>query len=175
MTELKFLEKYRAQSVDELIDMEKEHRIDSLVLAFEASLQRKEEVKGPNSLSDEERVILAIEALEREVNNGGYSQFFYNSSNEYARIIVDSLNKIGCNKVAGITKRAIDALQIKGDINTESIEEAMDSDNEELDKELSLCDDEYYDAGEDIEGNLFDYIKKNRNKIELQKEEIRII
>jgi hypothetical protein len=41
-----------------------------------------------NRLTDEERIILDIEALEREVNNEGYARFFVNSSKEFAPIII---------------------------------------------------------------------------------------
>jgi len=41
------------------------------VLAFETALGQKSAFRGEESLSDTEVIILAIEALEREVNNGG--------------------------------------------------------------------------------------------------------
>jgi len=52
--------------------MEDGYRVDSLVLAMESALDAKDR----RTLSPEERVVLAVEALEREVNNGGYDQFF---------------------------------------------------------------------------------------------------
>jgi hypothetical protein len=38
---------------------------------------------------------MAVESLEREVNNGGYDQFFVNAA-EYTPVIADSLSAIGC-------------------------------------------------------------------------------
>jgi len=48
------------------------------------------------------------------VNNGGYDQFFTNSSREFASTIVDSLQHIGCKKTADITQKAIKALVTSG-------------------------------------------------------------
>ncbi len=85
-----FLESYDGQSTDELIALESSHRVDSLVLAFEQALLTKD---YPTA---EEQVVLAVEALEREVNNGGYSQFFVNSSREYSSLVVEALEAIDC-------------------------------------------------------------------------------
>jgi hypothetical protein len=82
-----------------------------LVVAFEQAFDQRAARVGENALTEEERIILAIEALEREVNNGGYSQFFLNSSREYAPVMVRALERIGCLKTAKITQKALDALQ----------------------------------------------------------------
>ena len=62
----------------------------------------------------EEIIVLAVEALEREVNNGGYSQFFVNSSREFTPIIVHALLRIDCIKTVEITKDAIRAAGFEG-------------------------------------------------------------
>jgi len=57
---------------------------------------------------------LLSEALEREVNNGGYSQFFTDSSGEFAPVMVDCLKRIDCPIVAGITAEALKAIGYTG-------------------------------------------------------------
>lgn len=164
--DLEFLEGYSGQTVDELISLEKTHRIDSLVLAFEEILGRKAFNSGMAQLSETEQTILAVEELEREVNNGGYHQFFINSSKEYAPIIVDTLNKILCPKTAEITQNAIDSLGITGALTVSAIDEAMNKDsNDELIEILSKFDDLYFASGEPIADQLFNYIKLNKNQI----------
>ena len=59
-----FLESYGGQTIQQLIAMKDSHRIDSLVLAVEQALGSKPE----SELSEQERVVLAVEAMEREVN-----------------------------------------------------------------------------------------------------------
>ncbi len=86
MSDLKFLKDYSGQTVEQLLALEGECRIDSLVLAFEQAVDQKAVREGAGAVNVEERVILAVEALEREVNNGGYEQFFLNSTLEFAPI-----------------------------------------------------------------------------------------
>ena len=139
-----FLEGYGGQSTDQLIGLDKRYRIDSLVLAFEQGIQQAAE-KRP--LTQEENYVLAVEALEREVNNGGYGQFFSNSSNEWADTVVAALRAIGCPKTADISAEAVA--------------------NREDEKALSECDERYYANDEPIADRLFDWIKRNRAHIKL--------
>lgn len=166
MPDLKWLDKYAGQSVEQLVAMKEEYRVDSIVLAFEQALDRKAAGEGEQALGAEERVIVAVEALEREVNNGGYHQFFVNSSREYAAEIVQALQSIGCPRTAEITQRAIDALGVE-DLTDEAIEESIASDDDERDDKLSECDDSYYGAGEDIAAQLFAFIATHRDNIKL--------
>lgn len=168
MTERKWLDEYSGQTTDELIALQDEYRIDSLVLAFEQAIEQKSERVGKEGLSHEELVVLAIEALEREVNNGGYGQFFFNSSSEYTPIVVDALNRIGCTETGALTQKAIDALGIDGPIDVEAIEHVMDEESEERDDRLNACDDRYYEIAGDLADPLFEFIKRNRNKIDLK-------
>lgn len=164
MTDLEFLEAYDGQSLDELLAMETTHRIDSLVLAIETALEQKAK-RGP--LSPEERTILAIEGLEREINNGGYDQFFLNSSKEYARDIEAALRSIGCPQQADIAKRAVAALNIVGAITPGAIEAAQAAGGDELTDHLNELDNEYYGCEEPIADRLFSFVKQNRSKIRL--------
>jgi hypothetical protein len=161
MTDAKWLDEYSGQTVEQLIGLEGEYRTDSIVLAFEQALDRKASTAGPRALSSEERVVLAVEAMEREVNNGGVDQFFTNSSREYAATIVASLRRIGCHATAEVMQRAVAALGLP-DLNAEKIEAAMAGENETRDEEFSVCDHLYYNAGEDIAGLLLAFIKANK-------------
>jgi hypothetical protein len=168
MDELKWLDYYSGQTTDELIALEGEYRTDSLIIAFEQALDQKAARFGENSLTEEERVILAVEALEREVNNGGYNQLFVNSSKEFASFFVSALNRIGCEVTARLTQQAIDILGIQGPITVEAIDRVMDFENEYRRQKLYECDNQYFEASEDIAGALIEFIKSNRDKITLK-------
>ena len=162
-----WLEKYEGQTTDQLIALESRYRIDSLVLAFEEAVDQKFFRSGAGALSDEERVICAVEALEREVNNGGYAQFFQNSSREYAPQIVSALRRIGCQNAADITARSIAALGTS-DLTPEAIQTVMRLADADRQRKLDECDQEYFSSTESIEQRLFAFIKDNRNKIDLR-------
>lgn len=160
MGEAKWLDGYSGQTTEELIALEGQYRTDSLVLAFEQALMAKDE------LTDEERVVLAVEALEREVNNGGYGQLFQNAP-EQVPYLVSSLKAIGSEPLAALTQEAIDALGINGALTVEAIEAASGDGDDERDQRLSDCDDRYYEVAGDLAGPLFEFIKAHRNRIAL--------
>ena len=110
----------------------------SIASASTTSLLTDGGTHSPVSLREflqDERTVFAVRALDREVNNGGYDQFFRNSSNKFAPEIVQSLTRIGCRRTAQITQRAINALH-SGPLTVARIKAAMRETNEERDREL---------------------------------------
>jgi hypothetical protein len=174
MTEIKWLDVYAGQTTNELIELEGKYRTDSIVLAFEQAINQKAQLVGIDNLTIEERIVLAVEALEREVNNGGYSQFFTNPSKRHVPIIIDALQRIYCTKTAKITQRAIDFLGVKVPITLTAIDNVMfQEENDELEGKLCECDKEYYKIAGDLSIPLLNYIKNNKHKIVLDPEVFR--
>lgn len=157
---------YAGESAAALFALTSTHRADSLVVAFETALQQKAVSHGVDKLSEPERDVLAVEALEREVNNGGYGQFLLNSSNEYAGSIVSALTRIGCNVTASITERALAALPAGTSLAPESLSAVMEQDDDLRNERLEECDRAYFDAREDIAAALLRYLQQNRNAIQ---------
>ena len=54
--------------------------------------------KGYETLSPVERDMLHVYLLETEVNNGGFDQYFFNTSGDYATDTVESLRRIGSSE-----------------------------------------------------------------------------
>lgn len=161
-TDTPFLESYDGQSTDELIALEGTFEIVSIVLAFEAALQGKEDV------SIAERVVLAVEAIEREVNNGGFNQFFVNSSREFAPYAVESLKVIGCPQTAGLCQEAIDLLGVEDLFDSDALDDAACDADDDLMERFNALDETYYAGAEEpIAVKLFEFIKRNKNEISL--------
>ena len=160
-----FLDNFTGQTVDELIELEDTHRVDSLVLALESAIWAKRD--SGKSLSEAEVVVLAIESMEREVNNGGFSQFFYNPSVEFVPKIVDALQKISCLRTAELASQAIYCLGLEN--LAPSLIEEIDFDDEELSLKLNKIDNQYYECEENIAGQLFVYVKQNKSKIDIRR------
>ncbi len=153
MPDLPFLERFTGQSTDELIDLYGRYRTDSLVLAFEQALQAKLSRSALEKLTVEERDVLAIEALEREVNNGGFDQLFFNVSSDLTQILPDALERIGCRATAAIVRAA-------------SVGHVLKDENAR-DEELERCDQLFYARDENIEEALFEFIKNHRGAIDV--------
>ena len=149
---------YAGQTARELLALEGKYRTDSLCRAFESALQKK--AGTAVDLTDEELVLLAVEAVEREVNNGGYRQFFVNASHVFSLISVASLTRIGCAETAAITKRAIEALKVKT-VTPRSVQKAIMKENPQRDEILDACNNAYYKSGEPIAERLFAFVKGN--------------
>ena len=159
-TELPFLNSFAGRSTSELIGLEGQFRTDSIVLAFEEALSSK------GVLTDEETVILAIEGLEREVNNGGVMQFFENSSNRFAPHIINALRAIRCPETADLMKSAMDILNVDESMTSDDIEDIAYDATDEQGESLSELGEIYYEGKEEpIAEKLFGFIKRNQEKI----------
>ena len=161
MDALPFLKKYRGETVEELIAMEGRYRTDSIVLTIHDLLLDKQR------LSKAESTVLIVEAVEREVNNGGFHQFFLNAPQHVADV-VDALHRIGCVETAALAQEAIVALRLEGQPSEEAIQATIHEDDEKRDAALDRCDEAYYKSPDgQIEDKLFAYIKANRSDIHL--------
>jgi hypothetical protein len=156
---------YRGQTTQELLACKDSHSATSLVFAFEWGIQAKGRQLGEKALTDEERVVLALRALDREVNNGGFHQFFWNSSRKFAPIVVPSLQRVGCPAVAALTERAIAILQPKA-LTVESFEEAILQEHAERDAAFNVLDKEFYNLAPVVD-HLLEFIVEHQDRIQL--------
>lgn len=157
MQKLPFLYDHDGRTTDDLLALEGQYRIDSLVSAFEFALMEKTQPTEP------ERVVLAVEAIEREVNNGGFNQFFFNSSREHAYFAPFALRAIGAPRTAKLVERAIHLVAGDNVLDADALQaKAVDS-NDLLDRQLHELDEIYYRGEEEpLADKLFEYIKRNR-------------
>ena len=117
-----------------------------------------------DKLTDAEKVIFVNNQLEAEVNNGGFVQFLYNGSGDFAGEIVNSLLAIGANQTAEIYKKALCALGElpKNQSEREQVlEQILTDDISEL---LDKCDDEFFKQPDDLEELNYQFIMKNKEK-----------
>jgi len=159
----KNLEKYAGQSIQDLIAMRETHRTESLVKAVEQGLILKPE----NELSEPEKVVLVIQSMLREVDNGGYMSFFLNSSLEFSEGVVLALEQIGCPKLAGISRDAIKVLKLPDRFGPKDVDRAVSSLSDQSKEELKVCDSRYKATEEYVGLQLFAFIEKNHQEIRI--------
>lgn len=90
-----------------------------------------------------------IEELEMEVNNGGFNQYFFNSSGQNCFETLKALKKNKKFKTAKILESAINLINPKKLSNEDLIiklrnQEVEELDNEEINAKLELLDLEFY-------------------------------
>ena len=61
---------------------------------------------GFEELSAAEKVFMTIWGLEADVNNGGFSQYYFNTSGDQAKHAPGALRAIGANAMAAIVEQA---------------------------------------------------------------------
>ena len=72
-----------------------------------ALLFSRVESDGFESLTEPERVLFSVWDAVGQIENGGFDQFFYNSSGDFAAEAVTALSSIGAANKAAVVKRAI--------------------------------------------------------------------
>jgi hypothetical protein len=79
--------------------------VGDLEIQFEQACSRFE---GTNfeDLDEVDQVLVTIWALEADVNNGGFDQFYFNSSGDLASFAPSALRAIGAQRMADIVEKA---------------------------------------------------------------------
>ena len=111
------------------------------------------------SQSEPQKVFSALWEVESEVNNGGFSQYFLNSSAESAHFVVDALEVIGAPKTADICQRAIAAAFPAGLLESEEAIRSVAADfSDEVLEKLEPLDQEFYSYPHNLTDLLFAYV-----------------
>ena len=106
-----------------------------------------------------QKVFSAIWAVESEVNNGGFSQYFLNSSAESASFVVEALEAIGAPETASISNRAIAAAFPNGlPATAETIRSVAAEFSDEILEELESLDQEFFAYPHNLTDLLFAYV-----------------
>jgi len=112
--------------------------------------------------STPQKVFSAIWALESEVNNGGFSQYFLNDSCETASFVSEALETIGAPKTADICRRAIASAFPAGlPKNPEDISSAAADFSDEVMEALEPLDNEFFEYPHNLTNLLFAYVSKH--------------
>ena len=117
-------------------------------------------------LSEPERVFVAIWTLEADVNNGGFDQYFLNSSGDHAWFAPRALRAIGAETMAGIVERANAPFGTEGPPASRDERLAMlDAVQDEAADEWSRLDEAFYDYPDDLTGLLYRYVQEHKAEI----------
>jgi len=110
-----------------------------------------------------QRVFSTIWAVEQEVNNGGFSQYFSNLSGaETAAFVVDALDTIGAPNTADICRRAIVLAFPNGlPASPDAISAAAADFSEEVDEGLDRLDSEFFAYPHNLTDLLFAFVAKH--------------
>jgi Domain of unknown function (DUF4375) len=155
-------------TIDELLANEGAVENYKIILALEYNIDKKAKLKGNASLSDLEKQIVAISGLQREVNNGGFDQYFYNSAGNNAAYALAGLSEMGAVQTNSLLKKAVAEFpSSQVPVNREKRYALMVTIDEKSGPIWSALDTEFYQLSEPIDDLLLQYIKKNKDDISL--------
>jgi hypothetical protein len=119
-----------------------------------------------DNLTPAEQVFICVWDLEAQVNNGGFSQYFFNSSGDNIHAVVPALQAIGAFRAADIAKKAVAMLGDEPALgDREARQELLDSMSEEDEERLSGLDDEFYAYPDDLTELLYSFVMQHRDQI----------
>ncbi len=113
------------------------------------------------------QAIYMIWALEAEVNNGGYNQFYFNSSGQFYKHLPEALRLVGANKFSDLTERANNIFEKENGKITKHQDGTLEGFSKSYDDNpLNDLDTEFYELykTENLQQIQVDYIKKNKKE-----------
>ena len=120
---------------------------------------------GFAAMSQAEQTAYCVDCLEREVNNGGFDQFFANSSGDTSPETITALGRMRAYHTADLVRRAIAVFpngQPSPDRNTRYDQiEAVRPKAEEVWGELDAA---FYEYRDDLAQLLREYVSANRSE-----------
>ncbi len=139
---------------------------NDFVIAMTEHLDEKTQYgENMSVLSEAERIFYITQTLEMEVNNGGFSQYFYNSSGNFSNELVRAFTAIGADTTAAICQKAIDAFgcEIPAD-REERIEMLDELESDDFDEILEECDSAFFDYQDDLNELNYNFVMKNKEQ-----------
>lgn len=115
-------------------------------------------------LTESQKTVLIVENLEREINNGGFNQFFFNSSGQFAQETVTALRSIKAFETADIVSKSISVWpnqEVPKDWTKR--QEILEAISEQADVVWNECDEEFYKYQDNIVTLLLEYVKSNKS------------
>lgn len=106
----------------------------------------KKEFSNVQKLTKGQQAMFAVWWVEAEVNNGGFNQFYFNPSGQYAEMAEDGFQLFGASKFANLMRRANKVYAENRERLEEFDDGTMESFSESYkDNPLNALDEEFYE------------------------------
>ena len=116
-------------------------------------------------LSEAERIFYITQTLEMEVTNGGFSQFFYNSSGNFSNELVGAFTAIGANATAAICQKATSAFGCDIPVDRDERIQMLDKlGSDSIDELLEECDNAFFAYEDNLNELTYNFVMKNKEQ-----------
>lgn len=122
----------------------------------------KEAEAGYDTLSEAEKTVYCIDSLLREMENGGFAQFFHHDSGANTADTLEALERIRSSQVLAVFHEMVNFFP-EGQVPKDEDEriDLFDQIASELVDEIAACDDRFYDADENLVELTLSFVSKN--------------
>ncbi len=126
-----------------------------------------DEARGNKPLTREQQMYLAVYMLDAEINNGGHSQYFFNSTGDDWQDALDGLKAMGFEDRASIFQKSLDYFGSHGPSSDRKTRQTQLSKiYQKHEADLNKLDSQYYDSKESIEVGLIRFVIHNASKFQ---------
>ena len=123
---------------------------------------------GYSDLAEHERVFVCVWELEATVQEGGFTQYFIDSSGDHSADAVEALRTIGASKMAKILERARRIFPSGGPASDrEARDTLLLQEADVLEPRLAKLDEEYLEYPEDVTDLLSGYVAFLRSEFDV--------
>jgi hypothetical protein len=112
--------------------------------------------------SESEKQLFAIEYFQREVNNGGFHQYFFNSSGDFAEICAAGLERIGATEAHRLLVKGMSTFSGSYPLDPAKRQDLLEQQGDSAFDALGPLDTAYYELTFDIGSALFNLVLNNR-------------
>jgi hypothetical protein len=155
---------------EEIIDTTSDENLLQVVfdnLSEKQPTNYEKEYETVMSWNESRQAIYMIWILEAEVNNGGYNQFYFNSSGQFYKHIPNALKLVGASKFADLAERANKTFESKNEKITKHQDGTIEGFSKSYDENpLNDFDTEFYELyqTENLQQIQVEYIRKNKTE-----------
>jgi hypothetical protein len=149
-------------NIDKILEIEDE---TAAIIELDTKLNEISEYgEKIERLTESQKTVLFVENLEREINNGGFNQFFFNSSGDFTHETVKALKVINAFKTSDIVTKSI-SVWPNQDVPKDRAkrQDILEQIEEGANPIWNECDEEFYKYQDNIVALLLDYVKSNKS------------
>lgn len=142
-----------------------ENETKSLLAVGEIVWKKTEASDNFENLTEAEKTFIYVEMLEAEINNGGFDQYFYNTSGDYYSESLQAYKTIGAHKTVKIIEEAFKLFPVNPiPKDNEKRQDILENVDKETSKKWNALEDKFYEYEENIGGLLLEFVKKNKSE-----------
>jgi hypothetical protein len=153
------------QPVNEILRIEDDTKF---AIAMSDLVFAREQATGYAQLTPAERVVFCLDGLEREVNNGGFAQFFENSAGDHAMDTIEALKTLGAAQMAALVADAVSVFpEGRPATDRERRQEQLARLDPQAKAKLDQLDDAFYKYPENLAALERQYVRAHQDQFRM--------